>query len=121
MYAIVKDLSDKHFNILPNISNAYKNIAIKARNALLKEFNEFKAKFDERPDHLNHVLDDMEDTRKQKITPLVKTAAATLQEFPAVEEDFNMIFNKATKMLDNLDKQKKICDLNNCNYLLRST
>lgn len=122
MVVIINYFSDVQYNILSNISDAYNDTAIQARDKLLQEFNDFKTKLMDRPNHLIHVLDDMEHTRQKKIVPLAKIAAATLQEFPAVENDFNRLYNKTIKLLDDLEKYKKICELNNCNpQLLRST
>lgn len=81
---------------------------------MLLEFNDLKNRLEERPAHLVEVLDNMRDTREKKIVPMVNVAAATLQQFPGVEAEFDVLYSNMTKMLDNLEKYKKLCELNNC-------
>lgn len=103
------------------MTDAINNTAIHANGKILQEFNEFIMKFEDRPDHLNHVLEVMEDTRLKKIVPLVEAAAATLKKFTVVEEDYKRVYNRTMKMLNDLEKYKRICRIN-CDFQLqRST
>ncbi|XP_030020006.1 uncharacterized protein LOC115440021 [Manduca sexta] len=93
------------------LNESYYLKALEVRDKYYDNLEIFEKRFEDRPQHLKHILEDMVATRR-RIEPIAKRIASLLNQSEHFENSYRTTEEKVNKVLEHIEKSTKICNLN---------
>lgn len=99
-------------NLLDSINGSYFELAVTLRDQNVKSLDDYLAKFKNRPKHVDHLLDDLAQTRLESVEPLVKKVISKRSESNSLQGIYKQQKLNSDIYLAKFEKSKNICALN---------